>query len=398
MANRTIDIQIKNGGIGQLGVSQDNLFGLILQSAVAPSGLALLTPVQITSLQDAVDLGITAAFDSANTVKVYKVLKEFYDEAVSGTPLWIMITAQTVTLANIFDKTEANYAVKLLNAAAGKIRILSAVRSFAGGYSPNTTDNKVDLDVITAMTNAQALVEEYRAKYQPLACIVPGHHYTDEESGLVDISARSNKWVTGLIGDTASGTGCAIGLLLGRLAKIPVDRQPGRVKDGALVATDIYLNTTKINLAESNGAGRTIETKGWMTFTNYVNKAGYFFTNDWTAVARTDDFDRLSRVRIIQKAERIVYDVYLNEILDDVKLDPVTGYMSTNAAKYYQNIIQSALDLALTGEEEISGLTVQIDPTQNVLSTGLICIDVRLVPDAYANSFKINLGFDNPAL
>jgi len=398
MANRTVSINILNGQLGQLGVSEDNVFGLVLQSAVAPSGLALLTPLQITSLQDAVDVGITAAFDTANTVICYKVLAEFYAEAGSGTPLWIMFTAQTVTLTVAFDvANELTYFGKLQTAAGGKIRIMSMVRSFAGGYSATTTDG-VDDDVLTAMTKAQALVEEFRTRHQPFAVVMPGHYYQDNESSLKDISTYTNKWVAGMIGDTATGSGVAIGVLMGRLAKIPVDRQPGRVKDGALAITAAYLNTTAINLSESNGAVRSIETKGLITFTNYVNKSGFFFTNDWTATARTDDFDRLARVRIIQKAERIVYDVYLNEILDDVKLDPDTGKMSTNAAKYYQQIIQRAIDNSLTADDEISGLQIQIDPEQNVLTTGEICVDVRIVPDAYANSFKINLGFNNPAL
>ncbi len=397
MANRTVNINIQNGALGQIAPAEDGLLGIILQSDVAPASLALLTPKEISSLQAAEDLGINAAFDTTNSVKCYKVLKNFYAGAVSGTKLWIMFTAQTVVLADLFDKAQANYAVKLVDASLGKIRILSAVRSFAGAYAPNTTANKVDLDVVTAMTNAQALVEEFRSQHKPFACIIPGHHYTDDETGLVDISARTDKWVAGLIGDTESGTGCAIGLLMGRLSQIAVDKEPGRVKDGTLVATSIYLNTTKIDLTESNAAVKSIETKGWITFTNYVNKSGYFFTNGWTATARTDDFDRLARVRIIQKAERLVYDTYLNEILDDIQLDATTGQMSTNAAKFYQQIIQRAIDNSLTANDEISGLSVQIDPTQNVLTTGQVCVELRIVPDAYANEFKIVLGYDNPA-
>jgi hypothetical protein len=396
MANRTVNINILNGGLGQLGVSEDNVFGLVLQSAVAPSGLALLTPTQITSLQDAEDLGITAAFDTANTVTCYRVLAEFYAEAGSGTPLWIMFTAQTVTLTVVFDvANEATYFGKLQAASGGKCRIMSMVRSFAGGYSATTTAG-VDADVLTAMTKAQALVEEFRGRHMPFAVIMPGHYYQDDVSALQDISTATNRWVAGLIGSTATGAGCAIGILLGRLASIAVDKQPGRVKDGALTVTAAYLNTTAISLS-TKGKTAGIETKGWITFDVYQGKSGFFFTNDWTATARTDDFDRLARVRIIQKVERIVYSVYLNEILDDIALDPSTGKMSTNAAKFYQQIIQRAIDDSLTAEGEISGLQVQVDPEQNVLSTGEVCVDVRLVPDAYANQFKINLGYNNPA-
>lgn len=397
MANRIIDIQIQNGALGQLAPAEDGIFGLILQSAVAPSGLALLTATSIASLAEAEALGIDAAFDTANTVICWKVIKEFYDESPSGTTLWIMFTAQTVTMTVAFDvANEATYFGKLQAAAGGKCRIMSMVRSFAGGYSATTTDG-VDADVLTAMTKAQALVEEFRTRKMPFLCIVPGHHYQANTSTLKDISTYTNKWVQGLIGDTASGTGCAIGILLGRLAKIAVDTQPGRVKDGALNITAAYHNATAVTLALDT-AVRAVETKGWITFGTYPGKSGFYFTNDWTATARTDDFDRLTRGRIIQKAERIVYATYLNEILDDIKLNATTGMMTTNAAKYYQQIIQRAIDDSLTAEDEISGLSVQIDPMQDVLTTGKVCVEVRIVPDAYANSFEISLGYNNPAL
>jgi hypothetical protein len=396
MANRNVAINIQNGALGQLAPSEDGLCGLILQSAVAPASLALLTPAQIFSLAEAEALGITAAFDTANTVVCHKVLREFYSVAPSGTPLWIMFTAQTVTQTVAWDVTnEATYFGKLQTAAGGKIRIMSMVRSHAGGYSATTTAG-VDADVLTAMTKAQALVEEFRSRKQPFACIIPGHYYQANTSTLQDISTYTHKWVAGLIGDTVSGVGCAIGLLLGRLASIPVDRQVGRVKDGAMPNLAFFHNTTAFDIARTSQAA-AIETKGWITMSMYVGKSGFFFTNDWTATARTDDYDRFSRVRIIQKAERIVYLTYLNEILDDIKLDATTGRMSTNAAKFYQQIIQRAIDNSLTANDEISGLTVQIDPMQNVLSTGQVKVELRIVPDAYANEFVIALGFNNPA-
>lgn len=396
MANRFVDIEIKNGALGQLAPSEDGLCGLILQSAVAPSGLALLTPTSIASLADAEALGITSSFDSTNSVKCWKVLNEFYAEAKSGTTLWIMLTAQTVTMTVAYDvANEATYFGKLQTAAGGKIRIMSMVRSFAAGYTATTTDG-VDADVLTGIAKAQALVEEFRTRKQPFLCILPGHHYQANTSTLKDLTTYTHKWVAGLIGDTESGTGCAVGLLLGRLASTPVDRQPGRVKDGARTNTAFYHNTTAFDIGRKAQAA-AIETKGWITMDMYVGQSGFYFTNDWTATARTDDYDRLSRGRIIQKVERIAYTTYLNEILDDIRLDATTGKMSVNAAKYYQSIIQRAINNSLLADTEISGVNVQIDPAQNVLTTGQVCVDVRIVPDGYANEFKINLGFENPA-
>jgi hypothetical protein len=392
MANRTINITATTGALGLLAPSEDGLCGLLLQSATAPAGLALLTPTSISSLADAEALGITAAFDTTNTVKCHKVLKEFYAEAKSGTVLWIMFTAQTVTQTVAWDvANEATYFGKLQTAAGGKIRIMSMVRSHAAGYTAVTTAG-VDADVLTAMTKAQALVEEFRTRKQPFCCIVPGHYFQANTSTLQDLTTGTNRWVAGLIGDTESGVGCAIGLLLGRLASTAVDVQPGRVKDGARTNTAFFHNTTAFDISKTSVA-RAIENKGWITMDMYVGKSGFYFTNDWTAASQADDYSRLARVRIFQKAERIVYLTYLNEILDDITLDATTGRMSTNAAKYYQQIIQRAIDDNLTANAEISGLKVQIDPLQNVLTTGYVKVEIGMVPDAYANEFQIRLGF-----
>jgi hypothetical protein len=392
MANRQVNITATNGALGQLAPSEDGVFGLILQSAVAPSGLALLTPTSIASLADATALGIDAAFDTANSVKCYKVIKEFYDESPSGTPLWIMFTAQTVTMTVAFDvANEATYFGKLQAASGGKCRIMSMVRSFAAGYTATTTDG-VDADVLTAMQKAQALVEEFRTRKMPFLCIVPGHHYQANTTSLKDLSTYTYRWVQGFIGDTASGTGCAIGLILGRLAKIAVVTQPGKTKDGAIAATPMYHNTTAVTLA-LDSAVRAVENKGWLTIGMYSGKSGLYFTNDWTATSRTDDFDRLARGRIYQKAERITYQVFLDEILNDISLDTATGRMSVVAAKDYEGKIQRALDESLAAVGQVSGLTARVDPMQNVLTTGYVKVEIGLVPNAYANSFEIKLGF-----
>ena len=395
MANRNIDIRTQNGALGQLVVPDDGLFGFILQSDVAPAGLALLTPKLITSLDDAVALGIDADFDTGNSVNCYKPLKEFYSETNAGRTLWIMLTSQSVDLETMMDKTEANYAVRLLNAAEGKIRMLFSVRSFAGGYSADTAASQIDIDVVNAIANAQALALEYESKYMPLAVVLPAHHYTGTFGSLVDLSQRTDNRVGVMLGDTVSGTGCAIGLLAGRLANDPVQREPGRTKTGALTAKSAYLGTSEIKDAQSTVA--TIEGKGFITLDRYVNKAGFFFTNAWTSTKRTDDYDRLTRVRVIQKVRRIVYDVFVDEILDEIEVNPDTGQIATVKAKYYQRIIQKQVEDVMQDNGEISGVKVLIDAEQDVLATNKICVEVRVVPVGYANEIKITLGFENPA-
>lgn len=395
MALPGVSIEIQNGALGLIPQTDDNIVGLLLQGVAVSGGIQLLTPTLITSLQDAIDVGLDADYDTDNTVRVYKHIKEFYDEAGTGAPLWIMLVSQAVSMEDMVDKAEANYAVKLLDASGGKIRVLGVTRSPAGGYSPNTTANHIDLDVVTAIDFAQALAVEYANKFAPLRVVLEARAYTGTVGSLVNLKLRDDNRVALLLGDTVTGGNGAVGLLMGRISAIPVMRNVGRVKSGSLTVAAAYVGSETIEVAA--GDITTIHDKGFITIRTYPRKAGYFFTDDPTATSATDDYNSLARGRVIDKAITIAYDTYANEILDEIEIDPATGRIAIDKAKYYQIIIETAINAAMTATGEVSGVTALVDPTQNVLSTGQICVELRIVPVGYAKQIVVKLGFDNPA-
>lgn len=392
MALPSVSINVLNGNLPGVIPTDDALCGMLLQGVNA-SSLNLLTPKLLTSLQDAVDVGIDADYDTDNSVAVYKHIREFYDEAGTGARLWIMLVGQAVSMADMVDKTEADYAVKLLNAADGKIRLLGVSRSPAGGYTPTTT-NGLDVDVENAITTGQALAEEYAASYKPFRVVLECRHYQGDAGTVADLTTKEKNAVAVVLGDTASGAGAAVGLLLGRLAAIPVQRNPGRVKDGSLNITNAYIGAETVAAAE--GDIESLHDKGFITLRRYVGKAGYYFTDDPTCTLATDDYRSLARGRVIDKARVICYATYVNEILDEVAID-ANGRIETVKAKYYQSIIESAIDLAMTSESEISSFSATIDPEQDVLSTNKITVEARITPVGYAKEIVVNLGFQNPA-
>ncbi len=395
MALPGVSIDIQNGALGLIAQTEDNIVGLLLQGVAVSGGIQLLTPTLINSLQDAEDVGLDAAYDTANTVRVYKHIKEFYDEAGTGAPLWIMLVAQAVSMEDMCDKAEANYAVKLLDAAGGKIRVLGVTRSPAGGYSPDTTANHIDLDVVTAIDFAQALAVEYTAKFAPLRVVLEARAYTGTVGSLVNLKSRDDNRVALMLGDTVTGGNGAVGLLLGRVSAIPVQRKVARVKDGSLTVAAAYVGSETIEVAAGDIA--TIHDKGFITIRTYPRKAGYFFTDDPTATSATDDYNTLSRGRILDKMITIAYDTYSNEILDEIEIDTTSGRIAIDKAKYYQRIIENAIETAMVAEGELSGVTALIDPTQNVLSTNKVVVELRGVPVGYGANFEIKLGFNNPA-
>jgi hypothetical protein len=394
MALPRITIEIGQGALGLTIPTNDALAGLILQGP-APSNLTLGTPALLTSLNDAIALGITAAYDTTNSVAAYKAIREFYDQAGNGARLWIMVISQAVNMQTALDKAEANYAVKLLNAASGGIRLLGMVRNPAEAYTP-TVAAGVDNDVPATITKAQALALEYTAQYKPLRVIIPVWAFTGVAADLADLRQRTDNRVAVFIGDSVTGATSGVGLVLGRLASSPVQRNLGRVKSGPLPITAGFVGAKTVD--EAAGDIPVIHDKGYITLRRHVGKAGFFFSDDPTATAATDDYGQLALGRVIDKAIFLAYTTYVNELLEEVLIDPETGQISRAQAKYLQQLAQSAIDNTMTAAQEISGVVVEVDPAQNVLSTGKICIKLRIIPVGYAREIEVELGFLNPAI
>lgn len=394
MALPGVSIVLTKGALGLIAPGEDGVVGLVA-NGVAASGLALGVSKQIFGLDEAEAVGITAAYDTTNSMDVYRQIKEFYDSAGDGAELWIMLVSQATNITSILDKTQA-FAKKLLTDAGGRIRLLAVSRNPAVGYTPNTTTNQVDVDVFNALVTGQALADDMQAAFMPVRFIIEGYAFTGTTSSLGNLKAQTKPNVSVLIGDTETGARSMVGILLGRLAKIPVQRNPGRVKDGSLPILAAFLGAATLESNES--AAIAIHDKGYITVRRYSGKAGYYFTDDPTAVAATDDYSSLARCRVVDKAIRIAYATYVEEILDEVEINPANGQIATVKAKYYQALIENAVNTAMTANGEVSSFEAFVDPAQNVLSTGKICIDARIVPVGYAKAIEIKIGFSNPAL
>ncbi|MGH2645628.1 MAG: DUF2586 family protein, partial [Chitinophagaceae bacterium] len=105
-------------------------------------------------------------------------------------------------------------------------------------------------------------------------------------------------------------------------------------------------------------------------------------------------YNSLSHGRTIDKAIVIAYSTYIQEILDEVQIDS-NGQISPAIIKSYQQLITNAINLAMN--DEISGFTAFIDPTQNIIATGQMIIVMSITPVGYNKQIIVQLGFANPA-
>lgn len=399
MAEQLPDVNIteQNGQTGAVEASADHIYGLVLSSAVAPTGLALSTPKHVNSLAEIVALGITAAFDTTNATDCYQQLSDFYAEAGDGIDLWFMIIPKTVLLETACDKTQ-DIVKKLLNAADGSITLWGINRTPDGAYAP-TYANAIDPDVTAAIAKAQALCEEFRdTEKSPCRAIIGGREFqtADGIGGLADLTQRSDNRVQICLWSKYSSGNPSVGFLLGRYANRPIQRKVSRVKDGDLGIAQGYL-TDGSTVETFKSAWQALANKGYVFVRKFKRKTGYFISTDKMACSTADDYADMTNGLVMDKLYRVVYDTYVDELEDDLELD-VNGYIAPEVAKDIQNTLERALRANLVDTGNASDVRVELDPAQNIIANGGLTVKkAGCIPKGYTGFIDIEIGFYNPA-
>lgn len=387
-----VKIQFLNGLLGTVGESPDGLLALICGASAVENKLVLNTVYTLTSVDDLSVLGVTEESNG----KLYKHVKEFYDEAERGTKLIVYPVSTTTKATDICDytKTAVGYARHLITNQNGALRGI-----FVAGVNISSTTastNGLDPDVFTALPKAQQLAEWATTElYAPLFIGIEGRNY-DAAKELKNLSVEKYNRVCVVVGDTVSGSkDASVGTLMGRIASIPVQRNIGRVKDGSLFPTEMFIGSLKVDESDSAVAG--IFEKGYIVPRKHVGRSGYFWADDPMACDPTDDYAHITNRRVIDKAYRIAYDTMLEELLDEIDLNE-DGTMQHAVVKSWQQTLENAINRQMTANGELSatdgeGCHVYIDEKQNVVSTSKIVVTLKVRPHGYSRYIDVNLGF-----
>lgn len=393
-----VKIIYDNGSIGSPPAFDDGVCGLITNGVAVAGKFELGKVYQVRSLADIEAMGITGDSGDVNAA-VCKFVKEFYSEVTEGSELWLMALSQTVSIDKLVDKDEATSKVKeLLVAANGKIRVLAAVHNPASGYTA-TLKNGLDAKVYDAMLKAQALAEwSTEARFAPMMVALGGDGYAGTPTNLSDLGEMEFNRVCCLIGDTvAGGKSAAVGLLVGRIAAIPVQRSVARKASGALRVNSVYVGDKRADVADVE----SISNKGFVTFRTFVGSAGYYFSDDKMACKPSDDYALIPRRRVIDKAARIAYQAMIERIGEEIPVNN-DGTLVPAMAKSWQNELVRMIVNQMTAfgnlgtdpnDSRDTGVEVMIDYNQNVVNSSMLKVELRVKPYGYAKYIDVTLGF-----
>ncbi len=185
----------------------------------------------------------------------------------------------------------------------------------------------------------------------------------------------------------------AIGMILGRAAAMEPQQSIGRVKSGAIASTGYF--TSGDRYLEKSGMAESLNDAGYILFIGLTAKNGCFLNGAPMAAPASDDYNQLHLGRIIDKAMIIAYTTYITEILENIAVDE-DGALPSGACKSFEGMIENAVNSEMGSQ--ISSFSAYVNPDQNILSTGKLEIDCKLVPMGVLREITVNLSFDNPAL
>lgn len=384
-----IKIDFLSGQLGKVGTSSDGLVAILCGATAVKKTFELGKAYELRGFAELEKLGVT----TENNPRLTKHVKEFYAQAKDGTKVVICGVDKARTLTEICEKEQG----ELRTLIEGKNGELRAVFIGLDSAEVGQPTEGLSADVFTALPKAQAVAEWATEQlYAPLFVVLEGRGYTTGE-GLRDLTKETHNRVAVLVGDTeANSVGSALGILAGRVASVPVQRNVGRVRDGALKVDAFYLGADAVE--QKNTAVMNLHEKGYITLRKYVGRTGYFFTDDYLATSYKDDYSGIAPRRVIDKAYRIAYDALLDNLLDEISLNE-DGTMQPAVVKSWQQSVENAINMGMTANGELSAMEgdackCYIDETQNIASTSRIEMTLLVRPHGYARYIDVALGFN----
>ena len=137
-----------------------------------------------------------------------------------------------------------------------------------------------------------------------------------------------------------------------------------------------------------------LDAAGYSTARYYPGETGVYVTQGRTLAADTSDFRSEERRRVMDRACRLVYERqfrYLNSVIQVGADGRLVGIRS------FQRASQQPLD-QMVRRQEVSAAEVFIDPVQDILSTGTIETEIKIVPLGKLRTIRTTISFRNPLL
>jgi hypothetical protein len=184
----------------------------------------------------------------------------------------------------------------------------------------------------------------------------------------------------------ADATG--MGAVLGAISSVKVHESIGWIERVNLQLAGFKTLATNFSLSDQG----VINDKGYIWPRLHTGVDGIGLNSSHSCISATNDLAYLETNRVLNKAKRGITSVLAPKINAPVYLDATTGLIAPSDINYFEILTGQPLSDMLTAGE-ISGYDVYINPAQLILSTGVLNVEVTIVPVGVARDIKVVLQF-----
>lgn len=385
----SLTIQRENGNVPKTLPGEDHITGLVFYMAAGDIPDAFRTErVQALSTIDVAEAaGITADAASWAVKVLHYHLSELYrlNPAVS---LYVGIfekPQEAQTFAEL--KTVQNY-------AAGRIRQIGV---WCG-------DTPLSAEALTTLQGIGDALADEEAELS----IVYAPKVSSVKQQAVNLAGANQSRVSVVIGQTGSGTGAelykdkgnaakasvsGLGVVLGLLSRAKVHQCIAWIKEFPTgVSLPAFGDGTLVRDVDK-ALIETLDTTGrYLFFVTHTGQAGSYMNDSHTMDSGISDYATIESVRTMDKAVRGIRTYVKPELGGNVYVDPTTGQLASYTVAHLETVANQALE-AMERDGELSGYKVEVDPAQDVASTGLVEFVIKNVAVPVMRHVRIKIGF-----
>jgi len=295
----------------------------------------------------------------------------------------------------IYDESgglDGDHIEDIVNYSDGEIRQIAVFMQTAWSTS--------DMGII------QVAIDKLQTEYKRLNAVYSADQLGDTLTALTSLRALTYDRVSSCIGQDGGAEGwrlvdvegisiSCIGACLGTIALSAVHENIGWVAQFNLTGFELDVlsfTTGDLYKAVSAPTIQLLDDRGYVFSLKYIGKSGSYFNDSPTAITEANDYAYIENGRTIDKAVRGVNFALTDYLNAPLYVDPINGQLTDLTISTFANAASIPLeDMEINGE--LSGYSVIIDPTQNVIATSELVITIKLVPVGVAREIVVNIGY-----
>lgn len=369
-----IGVQTVNDGVAMLFSP-----GVAIAASGDNPGLVLNTPILLTSVDDALNMGIDEDYDATNTVGLYFNIREFFSRAGTGSRLWVCVFDASTTLTTFISSAAFKTAVRATKAGSfdNRPRLIGVVQKT--GTTAPTAPAYFSADTLTAIPAFQAALNSLFN--ESLRCVGIMDSGTMVYDANITLGQTFNSRAVALaVTTTTPGMTASVGLFLGEYAVIGLSTSAGEVARGPIASDGYLMDATNTSVRTIDPVTYDILGAGQYLFLRErVQEPGVFLNDDATL---NDPTKALSQIPYLRVGNSIcdLAEWYIQRLINTKVPVTANGDIDGSWKTSVLNDLDSKYLIPRINRGDASAISVDFQAVGNFVETRKVQVIVSILP------------------